>query len=188
MIKSHCKVLHKDEILRKDGRRSSGRMIQKNKISYPQMCLFGLRIDLGWLFFKKQRHQEVFLVTPLYCLKEFRERACSGTRAITRDNKVYGLGRVRETWQGLGIRVSSVSIASAWPSKHLLTKYLLFRLEINCLLHLWSPKPLPLPSILSVFNGRWHLRWELQLFCQVTQFSWVSCVHPCYWICWFFSC
>ena len=44
------------------------------------------------------------------CLKEFRQRACSWNRAISRDLcKEYGLSMVGETGQGLEIRVHSVS-------------------------------------------------------------------------------
>ena len=62
---------------------------------------------------------------------------------------------------------------TAWPSKYLLSKLLLFHLHVNCFPALWRNKPLP-PTSSFVFSCRGYLRWGFQPFWQVTQFSWVS--------------
>ena len=48
-------------------------------------------------------------------------------------------------------------IVSAWLSKHLFTKQLLFYLHVNCLSLLWCPKPLWQHSLLS--SAEWSLGW-----------------------------
>ena len=78
--------------------------------------------------------------------------------------------------QGLEDQFTPCLIVSAWPSKHLFTKRLLFYLHVNCLLPLWSPKPLP-PTSSFGFSWRWYIRWGLLLFWWVTQFSWVSLIY-----------
>ena len=51
-------------------------------------------------------------------------------RAITRDIcREYVLGVVGKH---LEIRVHSMSIVCAWPSKHLFTKHLISQLHVNC--------------------------------------------------------
>ena len=48
-----------------------------------------------------------------------------------------------DTQQSLEIRVHLGHTVSAEPSKHLLTRYFLFQLHVNCLPLLQCPKPLP---------------------------------------------
>ena len=130
------------------------------------MCLFDRGIILGWLFLKNRRLRRFFLLppkTPLYWLKEFRKRACSCNRAISRHIcKEHGLGTVEETLQGLEIRVHRVSLFLQDPTSTCFS------------ISMWTPSFCSEgPNCYSqhslfVFNWERYLKWGFWPFWRAT--------------------
>lgn len=81
-----------------------------------QICLFVIKINLGWLFLRQRRLGRFFYYLHLNCLKEFRYMACSWNRATTRNTyKEHGLGMVGETGHVIEIRVHCYPIVLQGP-------------------------------------------------------------------------
>lgn len=97
------------------------------------------------------------------CLKEFRERACSQNRAVTRNTRQeYGPGVVGET------RPHSLPPRLCRPNKHAFARHLLFHLH-ELLFFPWGPKPLP-PNTLLCLLQKMDVRWRLQPGWKVARF------------------
>ena len=99
--------------------------------------------------------------------------------------KKYGLGVVASQGNRGNIRVHPVSHCFCIAQKTFVYQHLLFRLHVNCLPHLWSPKPLT-PTSFFVFSWRWYLKWGFQSFWGITHFFMgLSCVYMLLNFIWF---
>ena len=72
----------------------------ESKIYHPKICLFGMRITVDWLFFKKKKKKtngsgRAFTSFPLQLPTNWRKRMCSRKGAITID-------KYSTMWAGLG--------------------------------------------------------------------------------------
>ena len=124
------------------------------------MCLFGIRIKLGWLLLRNRRLRRTFFLLPLSSLKN------SGIRAEQSYPQRYppGISTGCDGGDAVGPEIRAHSVPCLrWPSKQSFTKPLLFHLHMNGLPPLSSPKPLT-PTSSVAFSWRWYLRWGLRPF------------------------
>lgn len=115
------------------------------KILPPQNMLLW---DMGYfilVIFKKQNTREKPLNFFLIAYQKLRGPALGREGNITDNCRLTWtstclIGRGEPSKTPL-IKVFSVFHCDRWPSKHVVTKHMLFHLHVECLLALWSPKP-----------------------------------------------
>ena len=128
----------------------------------PMRFLFGMKINVRWLFLRSKRR--IFDLSA-NCLKNVLERGpvpgreppphitIVWTRCVDREEP-------SKDWL---LKYLSVSHSLCMVQKTFITKHLLFYLYVNCLPPLWNTKPRPQTSS-SFFSWRCCLRWGLQPF------------------------